>query len=877
MQTNQSINWQGQVLGHYRFLRPLGHSNAGESWFAEDTRFNRQVVVRLLPPVPASEQVYLQTFVIHARMLANLEHPNILPIYDSGDHMLDSKEVVTYLVMPHIGGGSLQERLQERSEPLQTPDILLYLRQAAQALDYAHSRQMIHGNLKPTNMLLQQGQVLLADFGLTRLLTDTVYQNRTYTVGIGSAEYMAPEQGQGRPQFASDRYSLAVVAYQLFTGQVPFSGGTPYDILLMHMREQPTPPQQMAQLPAAVNDVLLQGLAKQPENRLPTCLAFVEALESAWQVQPRVGTSPTATHVQQSQPLSTMPIQEQDDDDGERTVLAPWSRRIRALTTPVLLPLVDTPPPNAQPAQSPAAYAYTSLPSVTEEPTAISSSPQTTPMPGANQYSPPIMNSFTANGYQGGETGNSQEQYISTLVPQNMQSPMQSTPSSPGYAPAPSDPQVPHVDQPESKASRVSRRNLLIGGGLGTAALVGASVAGFIYLHPNSTPASPTPTSKPVIGPTKLQDGVPVVSLTGHTAPVWTAVWSPDGRYLATGGEDHSVMVWDIDTMLQKKQSGVQTLSKPMRSWKYDKNIYNNRICWSPDGHKLLVSLGQSKIYLLDVFGKEDATPTYIFDQNKVLNQQSFDLSEYSYIDWSRKGDFIAAATAFQKDIWIWQDQKLTEPLKKITLAPPPNDSQANLITPGLIGWSIDGSKLATLTNNSAAVVWEATTGNEVFRADLPERTTDKSVFINREALAWSPIDPNVLMVTDIDIATILDIRKGQQPLLQLGINDPYPLTPPPDDGKSTFKWIPHVNGATWAPNGKYIAGTYGRSTNIYVWETDPQAKSTLERNLRMQKLMFGSGGHSETIIDIAWSPNGQYIASTSFDTTVIVWKVDGA
>lgn len=809
MQTHQSINWQNQILGPYRLLRSLGCSNAGECWLAEDTRFHRQVVVKLLPPVQASAQVYLQAFAVHARLLANLEHPNILPIYDSGDHTLISKEVVTYLVMPYIGGGSLQERVQGRSEPLQVSDILLYLRQAAQALDYAHSCRMIHGNLKPTNMLLQPGQVLLADFGLTRLLTDAAYQNRTYTVGIGTAEYMAPEQGQGPAQSASDCYSLAVIAYQLFTGRVPFAGRTPYDIILMHMHEPPVPPQQIAQLPVAVNDVLLQGLSKQPENRLPTCLAFVEALERAWQVQPRAGTSPVPTYIQQSHLLSNEPIQELDDQDPDKTVLAPWSRRMRALAAPTLIPLVETPLPQAQAVQSPGAYAYTPRPPATEEAT-------------VNPSSPP-----------------------------------------------PSDPQVLHVDQPGGHAGRINRRNLFIGGGLGAAALVGAGVVGFSFLRPILLP---TVTG----GPGKLQAGVPVVNLIGHTAAVWASVWSPDGRYLATGGEDHSIMVWDIGATLQKKSTGVQTLSTPLRSWKYDNTIYNNRMCWSPDGRKLLVSLGQSKMYLLDVFGHEDATPTYVFDQNKLFSDQSFDLPQYSYVDWSHQTDSIACTTSSQNDIWIWQDQMLTKPLKKITFVPPANDPQASIINPDLIGWSADGSKLATLTNSSTIVVWEEETGKEIFRSDLPQRTTEQSVFTTRSALAWSPVDPNIIMAADIDAVTVLDIRKKGSPLLQLGINDPYPLTPPPDNGNSGFKWVPHVNGIAWAPNGKYIAGTYGRSSSIYVWETDPNAGSLLERNLRMQKLIFGSGGHSQTIIDVAWSPNGQYISSASFDTTVIVWKVDG-
>src|SRR5436190_15131183 len=138
MQTNQQSNWQRpEALGPYRLARSLKQGNSGETWLADDARFNRQVIVRMLPPVQASEQGYRQAFANQARLLATLEHPHILPIYDSGEYTLPSNEVLTYLVMPYIAEGSLQQRLSNPTSPLLPSECLQYLRQVAQALDYA--------------------------------------------------------------------------------------------------------------------------------------------------------------------------------------------------------------------------------------------------------------------------------------------------------------------------------------------------------------------------------------------------------------------------------------------------------------------------------------------------------------------------------------------------------------------------------------------------------------------------------------------------------------------------------------------------------------------------------------------------------------------
>src|SRR5579859_2407630 len=221
MATNQT--WQNKMLGRYRMLRLLGRGGMGEVWLAQDTQLLRQVAVKLLPTVHMGDQNYLQVFEREARAVAALEHPHILPIHDSGELPMQADKIVTYLITPFVDSGSLQDRFDHADGPLPPLEALNFLRQAAQAIDYAHSRQVLHRDIKPANMLLQQSWLFLADFGLAKLLTSTTQRNRTHA-GDGTPEYMAPEQAHGKAEAASDRYSFAMTAYQLFTGRVPFRG-----------------------------------------------------------------------------------------------------------------------------------------------------------------------------------------------------------------------------------------------------------------------------------------------------------------------------------------------------------------------------------------------------------------------------------------------------------------------------------------------------------------------------------------------------------------------------------------------------------------------------------------------------------------------------
>ena len=303
MQTDQPIDWQGRMLGRYRLLKLLGRGGMGVVWLADDTQLRRQVAVKLLPTVVAGDKNYLQSFAYEARMAASLDHPHILRVHDFGQEQTAEGGVITYLIMPYIAGGTLRDRMRNFREVLPIEESMQYLKQAAMAIDYAHSQEVLHRDIKPANMLVQQQWLFLTDFGIAKLLSNTTHRSQTHA-GAGTPEYMAPEQAQGHAEAASDRYSFAMIAYQLFTGVLPFRGNTPYETLMKQIQSPlPSPRQFNTVITLAVEDILMRGLAKSPAERPPSCTAFIEALERGWQ-------TPSQTAV-----------------DSEATVRAPWNQR----------------------------------------------------------------------------------------------------------------------------------------------------------------------------------------------------------------------------------------------------------------------------------------------------------------------------------------------------------------------------------------------------------------------------------------------------------------------------------------------------------------------------------------------------------------------
>lgn len=257
----------------------------GEIWLAEDPSLHRQVAIKTLPFYLQNHPSFLQRFEQEAQAAAALQHPHILAVHDYGKQSLSYKRVIAYFVMPYITGGSLAQRIytyttQHQLMPPQ--EALTYLKQAATAIDYAHTQGFIHCDIKPNNMLLRDdGWLLLADFGIARMFIPEEPTNQKQT-DPGTPLYIAPEQAQAQTVPASDIYSLAVIAYQLFTGYLPFYGDTNYAIAMSHMTQPPPAPASLnPDLPAEIANALLTGLEKQPDLRPTSAQTFIQQLRNA--------------------------------------------------------------------------------------------------------------------------------------------------------------------------------------------------------------------------------------------------------------------------------------------------------------------------------------------------------------------------------------------------------------------------------------------------------------------------------------------------------------------------------------------------------------------------------------------------------------------
>lgn len=282
---SQHTNTTGTMLGRYRILQRLGRGGMGDVWLAEDPRLHRQVAIKTLPVRKQHDHEYVERFEREARAAATLNHPHILPVHDYGRHVLSDQSLITYIVMPYLKGGSLAERIAfyaQKHQPMPIQEALGWLMQAAEAIDYAHDQAIIHRDIKPENMLLREDTwLMLADFGIARILTDSERLTST-GLGFGTAAYMAPEQASGQAVSSSDNYSLAVVAYQICTGRLPFDAETNYAITIQHLTMPPPSPRQFnPHLSSAFEQALLHGLAKQPAERPPSARAFVAALRNA--------------------------------------------------------------------------------------------------------------------------------------------------------------------------------------------------------------------------------------------------------------------------------------------------------------------------------------------------------------------------------------------------------------------------------------------------------------------------------------------------------------------------------------------------------------------------------------------------------------------
>ncbi len=290
------------IADRYRIEEEIGRGGMAAVYLAEDLKHARKVAIKVLVPSGASQSYEPQRFLREIRIAARLSHPQILPVHDSGEC-----DGLLYFVMPYAGCETLRDRL-EREGPLPIDVALRVARAVGAALAYAHRHNVIHRDIKPENILLQEGEPVVADFGVATAISAAAGENIYITdrgFAVGTPAYMSPEQASAERDLdgRSDLYSLACVLFEMLTGQPPFSGSSARATMARHAIE-PAPSIRSLRptVPVAVELALTRALAKAPEDRFSAMADFCEAL-----VTPAPVTMPLASEPE-SRAIAVLPF-----------------------------------------------------------------------------------------------------------------------------------------------------------------------------------------------------------------------------------------------------------------------------------------------------------------------------------------------------------------------------------------------------------------------------------------------------------------------------------------------------------------------------------------------------------------------------------------
>jgi serine/threonine protein kinase len=309
----------GQRFGNYQLIRLLGKGGFAEVYLGEHVYLKTLAAIKVLLTLVGNEEA--DYFITEARLLMDLRHPHIVRVLEFG-----IEQDTPFLVMDYAPNGNMRQRYprETRLSPL---TVASYARQVASALQHAHDQKLIHRDVKPENLLLQRNdEILLSDFGIAMIARTSRSQNKNDIVG--TATYMAPEQIQGKATFASDQYALGIIVYEWLSGDIPFQGSFS-EICAQHVFTPPPPLRQsIPTISPNIENVVLTALAKEPQKRFASIMAFANALEHACQTD----QSEQVTFLSQ-QPSGPFPHSSTSESGAYNTELHPLEATPQSYST----------------------------------------------------------------------------------------------------------------------------------------------------------------------------------------------------------------------------------------------------------------------------------------------------------------------------------------------------------------------------------------------------------------------------------------------------------------------------------------------------------------------------------------------------------------
>jgi eukaryotic-like serine/threonine-protein kinase len=654
-------------LGSYRLVKQLGQGGFAVVYLGEHIYLQRKAAIkvsRVDPRLLTSSD--LESFLIEARTIANLEHPHIVRVLEFG---VDGS--TPFLVMEYAPNGSLLAR-HPRGTVVPPSMIVQYVKQVAAALQYAHERNVIHCDVKPENMLLgRNNEVLLTDFGIAAAVQSVTRPGEP----IGTLHYMAPEQFVGKPQPASDQYALGVVVYRWLCGHLPFEGATPLELYRLHTESQPPSLRKRApQIPDVVEHIVFTALEKSPQRRFKSVREFAAALEEPLQPRRSVQIPLRLPSERPLQPGETTEVAQHLPAAPSllptaSTVLSPPFRAISLVEELIVVAAPDS--PSAKPTEGEAVIVSGSLPPPVPRALAVEAPEEDL---GSSKYTGHSAWVSAVTWSPGGQwiASGSWDKTVQIWDVATTRAILTYTG---------------HTHTVKAVAWFPDGTYIVSGSWDNTVHIWSSTTGAEVLVYQGHTAQveatawSPDGTSIASAGHDgtvqvwKMDQRGSVLTYRGHSGPVWSVAWSPDGRHLASASSDGTVQIWEAatgQTLLTYRGHLVQV----------------STVAWSPDGRYIASGSRDGSVQVW-----EGAT-------GKTLLSYIDAAGAVKALGWSPDGRYLASAV---KVVQVWH-ANLSPGMLEST---PRFTYRGHSAWVNALAWSPDGRAIASASDDHTVQMWQ--------------------------------------------------------------------------------------------------------------------------------------------------------------------------